>query len=138
MTPDDFIAAARGMLGTPWHHQGRAPGVGIDCIGLVVCAARQCGIELPDQRGYSRDPHGMLRPTLQAYCGDPVRERAIGDVALFKIVNEPQHVGILTELDGVPQLLHAYLGSRCVVETPLDARWLRRLIAIYRLPELSA
>ncbi len=31
---DAAIAAARTCLGTPFHHQGRAPGVGLDCIGL--------------------------------------------------------------------------------------------------------
>ena len=39
----NMIAAARACLGTPFHHQGRMPGVGLDCIGLVIVALARCG-----------------------------------------------------------------------------------------------
>ena len=34
-----LIEVARGYVGTPFHHAGRLPGVGLDCIGVPVCAA---------------------------------------------------------------------------------------------------
>jgi len=35
-----MIEAARRCIGTPFHHQGRASGIGLDCIGLIVIALR--------------------------------------------------------------------------------------------------
>ena len=34
-TRERIIAAARGWLGTPYHHQASLRGVGCDCLGLV-------------------------------------------------------------------------------------------------------
>lgn len=38
----DFLLATRALLGTSFQHQGRVPGVGLDCAGLVVCALTSC------------------------------------------------------------------------------------------------
>ena len=35
-TRTDVVAAAREWLGTPFHHQARLRGVGVDCVGLVI------------------------------------------------------------------------------------------------------
>ncbi|MFZ7338164.1 hypothetical protein ACLS0R_18210, partial [Comamonas jiangduensis] len=57
----DVVAAARRCIGTPYHHQARKPGIGLDCVGLVICVARQIGAVAPDWdvRGYSRVPDGF-------------------------------------------------------------------------------
>ena len=39
VTGQDVVAEARRWLGTPWRHQARLRGVGVDCGGLVVCVA---------------------------------------------------------------------------------------------------
>ena len=31
----DIVAAARSLIGTPFRHQARLPGVGIDCLNLI-------------------------------------------------------------------------------------------------------
>ena len=36
MTADDIVNAARECVGTPFRHQGRVLGVGLDCAGLVL------------------------------------------------------------------------------------------------------
>ena len=41
----EFIAAARSYLRTPYGHQGRMPGVLLDCVGVPICAARQVGLK---------------------------------------------------------------------------------------------
>ena len=47
--------AVRGYVGTPFGHRGRSPGVGgaLDCVGVVVCAAAEFGIELLEPRDYT-------------------------------------------------------------------------------------
>ncbi|MDD5585633.1 MAG: hypothetical protein PHY92_01580, partial [Alphaproteobacteria bacterium] len=53
-----MIAAARACLGTPFHHQGRKPGVGLDCIGLIVVALQAAGYDVRDRFDYSPRPDG--------------------------------------------------------------------------------
>jgi hypothetical protein len=45
---------------TPFHHQARLEGVGVDCVGLVISVAREMGA-VPadwDVGGYGRVPDG--------------------------------------------------------------------------------
>ena len=53
-----MIATARACAGTPFHDQGRAPGVGLDCIGLIVIAMRAAGFAVHDRTDYGRRPDG--------------------------------------------------------------------------------
>ena len=59
-----FVAAARSLIGTPYHTKGRLPGVGLDCIGVPIVAAWLCGLRPRsfDIRGYSDVPDGSLLP----------------------------------------------------------------------------
>src|SRR5215207_7343246 len=34
-TREQIVAAARGWIGTPYHHQASVKGVGCDCLGLI-------------------------------------------------------------------------------------------------------
>ncbi|MBK8745664.1 MAG: peptidase P60, partial [Propionivibrio sp.] len=38
-----ILAAARACIGTPFVHQGRIPGLALDCAGLVVAVAQAIG-----------------------------------------------------------------------------------------------
>ena len=51
MTSADIIAIARACLGTPFRHQGRIPGVALDCAGLVVAVAAAPRCRLPGPGG---------------------------------------------------------------------------------------
>jgi cell wall-associated NlpC family hydrolase len=54
MTTDDIIAAARRAVGTPFRHQGRTPGVALDCAGLALYVAAENGVDTIDHEGYPR------------------------------------------------------------------------------------
>jgi cell wall-associated NlpC family hydrolase len=54
---EDIVEKATRMVGTPFVHQGRLPGVGVDCIGLLVCAAREAGLDVGDRASYGRQPN---------------------------------------------------------------------------------
>ena len=55
-----IVQSARSWLGTPFHAQGRAKGIGCDCLGLLMGIARELNLKskngLPlidyDQRDY--------------------------------------------------------------------------------------
>ena len=133
-----FVTAARSYEGVPWRHLGRSR-TGVDCIGLVLLAAREAGIELPDPAPYAREPQGTrLLEGILAHT-TRVAEAAPGDVLLFRLGLYGGHVGIASTHPtwGVPACLHAYAPRRQVVEQPIDAELRAALLGAFRLPSLS-
>ena len=55
-----MVKAARSFAGTPFVHQARQPGAGLDCVGLIVCAAGLAGKTLTAPINYDRDPFPEL------------------------------------------------------------------------------
>ena len=130
-----MIAAARRCLGTPFHHQGRQPGKGIDCIGLIVCAARAAGIAVRDHSNYGRRPDGKSQlAALLEHGAQPVKEIAAGDVLLFRYDNQPQHAALAT---GADSMIHSFAPAGKVVETIIGPYWHHRLCGIYRFNSLT-
>lgn len=136
MTAQDIIDTALGMLDTPFVHQGRVPGVGLDCAGLVICVAARLGIEHFDVPAYGRTPHhGLLEQTLDEQPGlvrigrDDIQP---GDILLMRFAREPQHVAIYTG-DGV---IHSWSQPGKVCAHGLDATWRARIVHAYRFKEV--
>jgi cell wall-associated NlpC family hydrolase len=133
MTRDDIVAAARQYLGIRYHHQGRNRS-GMDCAGLIVCVARDLGIALLDQTGYSRVPNGgSLRRAVE---GQAVRVATAqpGDILLMRFDGDPQHLAIMTDHG----MIHSYAQARRVVEHRIDAEWAKRIVAAYQFPGVEA
>lgn len=129
---EDVIAAARACLGTPFRHQGRQPGVGLDCAGLVVSVCRALNIPYQDAAAYGRRPHdGLLESTLSVqpamYCV-PRHAMQPADVLLMRFRTDPQHLAIYAE----PTVIHSYETVGQVVEHCLDNRWAARIVRVYR------
>jgi cell wall-associated NlpC family hydrolase len=131
MTRAEFIAAARSYIGTPFHHQGRLPGVGLDCAGVIVCAAAACGYSVQDVQGYGRIPSGgLLEQAVLDHCDIiPFESLQTGDIVLFAFRSEPQHLAVYDN----GMLIHAYQDVGKVVENGLDATWRGRLRGCYAL-----
>jgi cell wall-associated NlpC family hydrolase len=127
---EDIIRVARTYIGTPFHHQGRLKGVGIDCVGLPVCVARELGIPLVDYTSYPRRPNGKtLQDAIERNMDRlSLEEVGIGDLLVFKLVRFPCHVGFRTDLG----VLHTYEGVGAVVEHSLTGAWLYRAVFGYR------
>ncbi len=47
----EVVRVARTWLGTPYHHQGRVKGAGVDCAGLSVGVAKELGLSDVDVTG---------------------------------------------------------------------------------------
>lgn len=139
----DRLAVARSFLGVPFLHQGRNPAVGVDCVGLGVLYLRALGIEVRDRTDYDRNPDGTLRDELVRAMGPPVAEgpgcwkhAKPGDVLSLRYANlsrvPERHVAIATELYGQHAMIHADSKEKRVVEHPMDDRWQRRVIGVWR------
>jgi len=110
------IDRARSYVGTPFIHQGRRPGVGLDCAGLIECAVKDCGGVGFD---YPLTYPSVPKPGLVAHILDmllptgPVRP---GAVLLLCRKSRPKlttHLALLTE---VGTIIHADAGKKRVVE----------------------
>jgi hypothetical protein len=101
-TRAEFVETVLSYVGTPFHHQGRAPGVGLDCPGPIICAARHHGLVAADfdVTAYGRIPDGF---TLQAHCETymdriELADAIMGDVILAGFRNgPPQHLGVIVD-----------------------------------------
>jgi len=128
----DILTVARSMLGTPFMHQGRLPGVALDCAGLVIAVARQLGIDHTDVAGYGRRPHlGLLDETLDNQSCLAVvapAEALPGDILLMRFAKEPQHLAIYAG----QTIIHSWEAPGKVVEHGLDAIWSNRIVRVYR------
>lgn len=135
-----FLQAARSYLGTPFHHQGRVPGVGLDCAGVVVCAAREAGMTIADQSGYAHQPFGGLFEQAVLAHADPVSRAQLlpGDLLMFAFGGDPQHIAVVQSLAGQDiYILHAHSAARKVVEQRLDGAWESNLRGCFRLRQLE-
>lgn len=131
---DEIIIAARACLDTPFKHQGRLAGVGLDCAGLAVHAIQSVGLPVSDLKGYGRVPNdGALKRIMDMQPSLVLidsQEAEPGDILLIRVSNEPSHIAIMSDQ---ATIIHAYeqVGRTC--EHRLDADWQSRLVAAYRV-----
>lgn len=134
---NELIKECRTYLGVPWRHQGRSR-KGVDCVGFLLMALKSQNIPMLEIRGYSRNPDGIAlkaimdkQPSLESVL-PPYK---IGDIVLFRIRKEPQHVALLTESNTSELgMIHSFNGgSKQVVEHDFSEYWKQKIISVYRL-----
>jgi NlpC/P60 family putative phage cell wall peptidase len=105
------LAEAQSWLGTPFHHQGRVKGAGVDCAMLLAEIYHRCGLVPYVDPGYyppdwhlHRDAERYLEK-LMPYARELAGPPAPGDVAVFQFGRTFSHGAIVTAW---PRLIHAY------------------------------
>ena len=132
------VAEARRWIGTPYQHQGRMHGVGVDCLGMLICVARELGVVATDFdiNGYPRQPDGQ---TFQAGCAQymlaiEAADALPGDVVSIAFNGHPMHAAILGDYaHGGLSMIHALFRARKVAEHRLDDLWLSRVVGWHRM-----
>lgn len=115
-----IVAEARTWLGTPYHHQARLKGEGVDCamilcevfeaVGLVPHVAPEKDENYPPDWHFHRDEERYLK-WIEQY-GTEVAVPSAGDVALFQFGRCISHGAIVVEW---PVVIHAYFREGCVL-----------------------
>lgn len=141
MTPRaDVVACARTWIETPYQHQARLKGVGVDCAGLIIGVARELGIVTADfdVQGYARQPDGS---SLLQWCEQSmfrIERPAMqpGDVVVVAFDAAPGHMGIVGDyLHGGLSIIHALgITAKRVIETRLMISPAMRFVRAYRMP----
>lgn len=124
-----IVEAARSCVGTAFRPQGRLLGQGLDCVGVVLVAARAAGIAWPEVPAYRLGgEHGAVLERAFAALGCvPVDVPQWGDVVVLAPLPRQRHLGVLTPAG----LVHAHAGLGRVVEGPMDPAW--RVMGHWRL-----
>lgn len=137
LDPDAIIAAARQCIGTPFRHQGRLPGEGIDCAGVALHIAAQIGVRTFDVPGYGRTPvNGLLEQSMDAQpClqRQALADRQAGDLLLMRFASDPQHIAICAG----GTIVHAYESAGQCCEHDLSSLWEGRIVRVYRFIEAA-
>lgn len=139
ITGADVVAAARGHLNTRWQHQGRMPGVALDCLGLVIVVARQLGCVVADFdiEGYGRHADGSMLALCERHM-TRIDAFELGCVLALAVVDDPQHLAIVGDYrHGGRSVIHAHSGEGRVIETRLMFAKNFELRGIYRLPGVA-
>ena len=131
---------AQKWLGTPYHHQARVRGIGVDCAMLLCEVYEAIGL-VPhiDPTPYPPDWH--FHRSEERYLGwvekygRKVDSPKPGDVALFKFGRCMSHGAIVVEW---PAIIHAYYREGCTTADASLGLLADREVAFYTLFEEGA
>jgi len=123
-------------------------GVGVDCVGLVLCVAEDLQLKdlggsqfhRGDYMGYNSQPidvfvHAECQRRLVQKLLSAVQE---GDIVSMRIPHLPTHVAFITLRGDGLYIVHAYSGGpERVVEHILNEPWRRRIVGAFSFPEVA-
>ncbi len=140
-----IVSAARGWIGTPYHHQASLKGAGCDCLGLIRGIWRELlGAEPERLPPYSRDwgdatgAEPLLRAAFKHLTSVAVADAEAGDVLVFRMqAGVAKHAGVLAEGSltprGAARFIHSQEGLG-VTEAAMGLWWRRRAVAAFKFP----
>lgn len=125
--------AALKYVGVPFKHMGRTV-KGLDCAGLLLLAAKDCGYEAEDTPTYGHQPaDGHMYETLLKHACKPVkRPPQPNDVAVFALRpgGPAVHVGIITKHPHGLGVVHTYGHIGRVIHQRLDNKKMKLLSSV--------
>jgi NlpC/P60 family putative phage cell wall peptidase len=131
---DKIVAEARTWIGTKWGHQKMIKGLRCDCSGLVRGVIETVtGERYGDLWEYSHRPDArfLIKMLNKYFTRISTNEMRLGDILLFKVDNNPQHLAIKTDKG----MIHSYaVGPRRVEEVSFADPWPERLVGVWRVP----
>lgn len=139
---DKIIKEALDWVNTPFLHQARVKGQGVDCAQLTLGIALNVGLvsrsdvikvpQYPIQLANLREE--ILLHTLESFgCEEIKLEKAKpGDILVFKYGRIHSHLGILIEKN---RFVHAFAkGSKIVCCAWLTSEYAQRVSKAYKFP----
>jgi cell wall-associated NlpC family hydrolase len=115
------VTAARSFVGTPYHHEARIKGVGVDCATLLELAYVEAGVLPPmNATAYSSQWHlhhdePLYENAVKDQGAKQVETPGIGDIILYFQGRQFAHGAIISSVCPL-RIIHAYAASRGVVE----------------------
>jgi cell wall-associated NlpC family hydrolase len=140
------ISEAKKWVGVPYRHLGKSKESGVDCIGLITEVSKVFGLSLKAPEAYSDHPSGdmllrhanaQLKPVAQGT--ESKNHLKTGTIMMLWTFSakEPQHFGWYDDTEGRPMIIHAFAKENRVCHHGMDNFWIKRLVAVYDLPNLE-
>jgi len=124
------VAEAESWLGTPYHHEARIKGHGVDCAQILVGVFANVGLiepmalpHYPMDWNLHRDEERYL-DILAHYTRETEKQPQPGDIVVWKFGRCFSHGAVVVAW---PIVIHAYVGSICVLEDAEKASWLAQI-----------
>lgn len=135
-----LVQEARAWKGTPFSHQGRTKGLGVDCAHFIALIARDAGVgsvEIPHDYRPREDGVIMLRLLKEHMTFVPTEETQPGDVwalcdEALREPDKPRHLVIVSDV--TPKTIFiVHASEHGVREHRVDAHWRKRIHSVWRL-----
>lgn len=132
-----FTHWAARYVGTPYRPGGRAPGVGLDCWGLVWRYYRDIlGVWMPDVPAVDHArliQYGAEALAPWGFHWEEIRHPEEGCVVAMGFRDSPHHIGVWTD-EPPGYVIHALIGHSVVAQTLAQVRRSGiRCVRFYRL-----
>ena len=134
-----IVQEALSWLGTPYHHQGRVKGCGVDC-GTLLCEVFEAVklIEHYDPRPYPPDWHlhqlgQRYLEHVQKMCYE-VDDPQPGDIVLYQFGKCVSHGAIVIKW---PQIIHSYIRQGVILQDGTKGSLSKRIVGFYRVLRLK-
>ena len=132
-----LVQLARGWIGTPYRHNARLQGIGVDCGQLPLAVYAEAGLipelpidHMPPQIHLHTETTSYL-DTVLTYTREMPEPTGPGDFVLFHVAKAWHHGGIITQW---PRIIHANSEAGLVMEEDASIAPLARKILIDRHP----
>ncbi len=141
---DKIVTEALSWVDTPYHHQARVKGIGVDCCNLIAAIGENVGlvnsiiIEPYNLQWHLHSSEEIMLKLIESYgCKqiefDKSRQETwpIGSIATFRYGRANSHLGIIMPNN---TLIHAAADYGKVVHSYFDDKLLSRLQFLYTYP----
>lgn len=134
---DKIVKIAESWLNTPYQHQARLKGVGVDCAQFIAGVAdelfeKRINTPIYSQEWFLHNREELLCDILENFGFKRVDKMLLGDVLTFKYGRVNSHLGILVSEE---EIIHARIDVGKVVKNNLTGDLLERLDRVYRFPD---
>lgn len=141
LTREIIIDKVLEYIDTPFQHQGRVKGVGVDCVGLIICVATELNLfdVSNDSLNYKRIPDGKM---LMLKAKENLKEISLndietGDILIITFDKDPQHFAFYYKKNDEEFIIHAYSKIKKVLIQRYDEYWKEKTQFSFRFKELN-
>jgi cell wall-associated NlpC family hydrolase len=130
LPPDQLLAYAKTLIGTPYKYASVDPAAGLDCSGFITHVFNHFSIQVP-RSSIDFTNYGVTINAAEAVPGDLIL--FTGTDTASEVVG---HMGIITEVtNGALKFIHSTSGKAYgVTVTELNDHYKKRFVKVIRIP----